>query len=288
MACAPLRVPGSSRASSPNWASRSTSPPGWRLVGVRVASFKEGFLPFAMIIGLVAGLIVLEKSVSMTIIVLAIGLSIYFVGGGAFKQFVLLVAIGAPVLLFAIWQFGYPIDRMKGWYDVWFNPSQAPQDLLKLSWLLREGGGIGVDPATWQLKAMVFGLWSDFLFANIGADFKIVGMLAVVALYCWFGYRAIGICPECADALRCTAGRGSDHLDSGASGNSHCGFALDHSRNGSTVTVYVVWRLVARVMHGCCRFAAEHLTLGQGEEGAACVFCFPVGGLAATSIPSWR
>ena len=161
--------------------------------GNRVASFKEGFFPFAVIIGLVAGLIVLEQSMSMTLIVLAIGLAIYFVGGGVLKQLLTLIAIGAPVLLFAMWQFGYPMNRIKGWYNVWFNPSQAPQDLLQITTLLREGGGIGVNPEIWQLKASVFGLWSDFLFANIGGDFKIFGMLAVMALYCWFGYRAVGV-----------------------------------------------------------------------------------------------
>ena len=161
--------------------------------GYRVANFKEGFFPFAVIIGLVAGLIVLEQSMSMTLIVLAIGLAIYFVGGGVLKQLLALVAVGAPVLLFAMWQFGYPLGRIEDWYNVWFNPSQAPQKLLKLNWLLTEGGGIGVDPAIWQLKAGVFGLWSDFLFANVGADFKLFGMVIVIALYCWFGYRAVGI-----------------------------------------------------------------------------------------------
>jgi len=161
--------------------------------GKRVASFKEGFFPFAVIIGLVAGLIVLEQSMSMTLIVLAIGIAIYFVGGGVLKQLLALIAIGTPVLVFAMWQFGYPLNRIQNWYNVWFNPSEAPQELLKITMLLREGGGIGVNPATWQLKASVFGLWSDFLFANIGGDFKIFGMLAVVALYCWFGYRAVGI-----------------------------------------------------------------------------------------------
>ena len=161
--------------------------------GHLVANFKEGFFPFAVIIGLVAGLIILEQSMSVTLIVLTIGLAIYFVGGGVLRQLLTLVAVGAPVLLFAMWQFGYPMGRLKGWYNIWFNPSQAPQDLLKLTVLLQEGGGIGVDPATWQLKASVFGLWSDFLFANIGGDLKIFGMLAVVALYCWLGYRGVGI-----------------------------------------------------------------------------------------------
>lgn len=50
--------------------------------GRRVADFREGFFPFAIIIGLVAGLIVLEQSVSMTLLVLSIGFAIYFVGGG--------------------------------------------------------------------------------------------------------------------------------------------------------------------------------------------------------------
>jgi cell division protein FtsW len=161
--------------------------------GRKVADFKEGFFPFAVIIGLVAGLIVLEQSVSMTVIVLTIGLAIYFVGGGAFKQFLLLGIFGLPVLALAMWKFGYPLGRIQGWYNVWFDQAKAPQDLLEMTWLIRSGNGIGLDPAVWSVKSSVFGLWSDFLFANIGADFTIVGMIVVVALFCWFGYRAIGI-----------------------------------------------------------------------------------------------
>ncbi len=161
--------------------------------GRRVGTFKEGFIPFAVIIGLVAGLIILEQSVSVTMIVLAIGLTVYFVGGGMFKQLLALVAVGTPILAFAMWQFGYPLGRIQDWYNVWFDPTKAPQELLELTWLVRSGSGIGTDPGMWQLKASVFGLWSDFLFANIGADFKIWGMLAVIALFFWFGYRAVGI-----------------------------------------------------------------------------------------------
>lgn len=161
--------------------------------GRKVADLKQGLLPFVVIIGLVAGLIVLEKSVSMTIIVLAIGLTIYFVGGGSLRQLFVLGLIGTPILVFAMWQFGYPLDRFEDWYHVWFDQAKAPQDLLEMTWLIRSGNGIGVDPSVWSVKASVFGLWSDFLFANIGADFTIAGMIAVVALFCWFSYRAVGI-----------------------------------------------------------------------------------------------
>ncbi len=161
--------------------------------GRKVSDFKEGFFPFAIIVGLVAGLIVAEKSLSVTMIVLMTGLAIYFVGGGAFKQLLLLGAIGAPIVAFAMVKFAYPLGRFQNWYNLWFAPEKATADLVNMTELIRAGRGIGVDPAVWQTKAHVFGLWSDFLFANIGADFTIFGMIAVVALFCWFGYRAIAI-----------------------------------------------------------------------------------------------
>ncbi len=161
--------------------------------GRKVQDIKEGFFPFAIIVGLVGGLIIAEKSLSVTMIVLATGLAIYFVGGGAFKQLLMLAAIGAPIFAFAMIKFGYPFGRITDWYNLWFHPEKAPADLQNIVELIRQGNGIGVDPAVWQTKAHVFGLWNDFLFANIGADFKIFGMIAVVALFCWFGYRGIAI-----------------------------------------------------------------------------------------------
>lgn len=161
--------------------------------GRQISRFKDGFLPFLLIMALVGGLIAAERSFGITIVTLSLGLVIYFVSGGNIKQMLALVIIAAPVFGFLMYQAGYPFKRIQGWYNVWFHPSQAPDDLLKIFWMLREGRGIGHDPAFWQVKASVPGLWSDYLFANIGADFHILGTLLVLGLYVWFGYRALGI-----------------------------------------------------------------------------------------------
>jgi cell division protein FtsW len=161
--------------------------------GKKVNSFTDGMLPFVIIIGLVAGLIAAEKSFSVTIIVLAVGLTIYFVGGGHPGQLFLLILVGLPAMALAMYKAEYPWDRVVGWYNVWFNPSQAPEDLQRLILMLREGRGSVADPNIWNLKAAVPGLWSDYLFANIGADLPVIGTFLVVALYAWFGYRALGI-----------------------------------------------------------------------------------------------
>lgn len=153
----------------------------------------DGLLPFLVIMGLVAGLIVAEKSFSVTIIVLAIGLTVFFVGGGHPGQLLLLVLIGTPIMLFAMYKAGYAWDRIEGWYNVWFRPDQAPEQMLQLIRMLREGRGSVADPSIWQAKAAVPGLWSDYLYANIGNDLPIIGPFLVVALYAMFGYRSLGI-----------------------------------------------------------------------------------------------
>lgn len=161
--------------------------------GKKLTRLEDGLLPFAVLMGLVAVLIAAERSFSVTIIVVVIGLSIYFVGGGRLKHISLILLIGTPILLIAMSQADYPYERVVGWYNVWFNPSEAPEDLVKLMWMLREGRGSIADPNMWNVKASVTGLWNDYLFANIGADLRFVGTFLVVGLYVWFGYRSLRI-----------------------------------------------------------------------------------------------
>lgn len=159
----------------------------------KMSNMEDGLLPFMIIMGLVAGLIALEKSFSVTIIVLTIGLTIFFVGGGSGKQVLLIGAVGVPMLTVAMWQSKYAFERAKDWYAVYFNPSEVSQAASRILAMVRSGRGIGTDPSYWQSKAGVPALWSDYLFANIGADLHIVGMLLVVALYIWLAYRGLVI-----------------------------------------------------------------------------------------------
>ncbi len=161
--------------------------------GARLAQFEDGLLPFVVIIGLVAGLIALERSFSVTIIVLTIGLVIFFVGGGNGKQLGLLILIGTPILAVAMVLSGYPMDRFREWYAVHFDPSSVSQETLRILEMLRSGRGIGTDPSFWQSKLGVSLLWSDYLFANIGADLHFPGTCLVLALYAGLAYRGLGI-----------------------------------------------------------------------------------------------
>ena len=161
--------------------------------GDKIAGFQDGLVPFMIIMFGVTSLIVLEHSFSVTMIVLSIGLTIFFVGGGNLKQLGVLLALGIPALIGAMALSKYPLQRAREWYAVLFNPAAISPDTLRILDLLRTGGGIGTDPSFWQSKAGVPLLWSDYLFANIGKDLGLPGMLLVVVLYAALAYRGLSI-----------------------------------------------------------------------------------------------
>jgi cell division protein FtsW len=161
--------------------------------GDKISGFQDGLVPFMIIMFGVTGLIILEHSISVTLIVLTIGLSIFFVGGGNLKQLAILLAIGIPCLAVTMMLSDYPLQRLNDWYAVHFNPAAISPDTLRILALLKTGGGLGTDPVFWQSKTGVPLLWTDYLFANIGKDLGLPGMVLVMALYAALAYRGLTI-----------------------------------------------------------------------------------------------
>ena len=116
--------------------------------GDKIAGFQDGLVPFLIILFGVGGLIAAERSFSVTIIVLAIGMTIFFVGGGNLSQLAILLTIGTAALITAMIASDYPLKRAGEWYAVHFNPAAISPDTLRFLSLLRTGGGIGTDPVS--------------------------------------------------------------------------------------------------------------------------------------------
>ncbi len=89
---------------------------------------RQGLLPFLIIMGLVTFLLVLEPSFSVAIIVLVIGVSIFFVGGGNILQMLLLAAAAAPALLLVFFRSGHAGRRIVQWLLALRSPGAIPSD----------------------------------------------------------------------------------------------------------------------------------------------------------------
>jgi cell division protein FtsW len=169
---------------------------------------RAGLIPFAIVMGVVGGLVVLEKSFSVTIVILIAGVAIFFLGGGDVKQLLITGLIAGAVLLLLIYKFNYGVLRIHEWWQALTDPNNAPYNVAQVHEIIRRGGGIGTRPDNWLQKDRVPLLWSDYLFANIAADFKFIGAMTVVVLFAALGYRGLSIGLSAPDEFGGLAGIG--------------------------------------------------------------------------------
>jgi cell division protein FtsW len=156
---------------------------------------RTGLIPFAVIMGLVAGLIVLEPSFSVAIIILVTGVAVFYVGGGDTKQLVIVGFVGVVILTLIITQSRHGMERISEWWRLITDPGQTPGYHAIKAFFSRGFFTInlGGDPTEWLDKWAVPLLWSDYLFVNIGHDLGFLGAAGVVALFAALGYRGLGI-----------------------------------------------------------------------------------------------
>ena len=92
----------------------------------RMKGFAVGVLPFALVLGVVASLMLLEPHLSGTVLILGIGAVLMFVGGTGLQWFALagvggVGAIGAAVLVMPD-LVPYAADRLRSWIDPFADP----------------------------------------------------------------------------------------------------------------------------------------------------------------------
>jgi cell division protein FtsW len=155
--------------------------------GKQVARVQDGLLPFVILMSAVTILLVLEPSFSVAIIILLIGVTIFFVGGADVKQLLVMGGLGVGVLLLLIRQYSHASARIENW----LNPSTAPYDPTVVWQSGLFGSGLFMEKVVQRSPVPL--PYSDYLFAHIGHLVGILGGLLVVVLFAALGYRCLGI-----------------------------------------------------------------------------------------------
>ncbi len=161
--------------------------------GVRVREFKKGVVPFILVLGLVALLILLEPNLSMAVLVALLGGLVLFTSGAKIGHFILLGGAAVLLVFHQIRDAQYRLARVL----TFLNPGDATteagfqinQSLIGIG----SGGlfGTGFGQGQQKLGYLPYA-YSDFLFSTIGEEWGFAGVLVVVslfALFCWLGFR---------------------------------------------------------------------------------------------------
>jgi len=161
--------------------------------GEQVREFKRGVLPFIVVLGLVALLILLEPNLSMATLVAMLGGVVLFAAGAKIGHFVLLGVAAVLLVFHQIRDAQYRLARLL----TFLNPGegsleggfQIHQSLLGVG--SGQLFGVGFGEGQQKLGYLPYA-YSDFLFSTIGEEWGFIGVCLVVALYgtfVWLGFR---------------------------------------------------------------------------------------------------
>ncbi len=163
--------------------------------GEHVRAFWTGFFPFVVLVGLVAGLIMLEPDLGTTIVIVLTTMTLVFVAGASLTHLLAFTGISGVVASLLILSGEYRADRLFAFIRAEDDPSGRGFQTLQLLIALGSGGlhGLGLG-ASRQKFFYVPGAHTDGIFAIIGEELGFVGSAIVIALFAVLlvrGFRVI-------------------------------------------------------------------------------------------------
>jgi cell division protein FtsW len=146
-------------------------------------SLRRGLGPFFAVWGLVLLLIALEPDLSTAMVVGLLGTIVVFAAGARVAHFVFLAVLVAPVLSSQL-AVGFRAERIQTFLDPLADPSGAGFQVRQSLLALGSGGvsGVGIGEGR-QRFGFLPEAHNDFIFAMIGEEWGLVGVVVLVTLY---------------------------------------------------------------------------------------------------------
>lgn len=171
------------------------------LKGDRIKRFWDGIVPYLGVAGFFAGLILLEKNLSIASIIMIVTFILLFVGGGKLKH---LFGIVAPALftlaIFFIFSSDYRRARMLNFIDPWKDAAGDGYQLIQSFYALGAGGVTGLGLGQSRQKTLYMPEpHNDFIFAIIGEEIGLIGCLFIIGLFLFFIWRGVRVAMKAKD-----------------------------------------------------------------------------------------
>ena len=170
----------------------------------RMGSFAVGVLPFALVLGVVAVLMLLEPHLSGTVLILCIGAVLMFVGGTGLRWFVLAAVGGAAAIGAAIAIMPdlvpYAASRLSSWLDPFADPLGDGHQTIQSLYAIGSGGAAGLGLGSSRQKHLfVPEPQNDFIFSILCEELGFVGACGVILLFALLLWRGVTLAAHAPD-----------------------------------------------------------------------------------------
>ena len=165
-----------------------------------VGSIRETVLPCLLGLGLLGGLVFLEKDLGTTIVLCAIFSAVYFAAGAKLVHIGTVAALMAVGVTVAILIAPFRVQRIMAFLDPFKYADDEAYQVVQSLYAIGSGGVLGEGFAKGHQKLFYLPYpYSDFIFSVVGEELGLVGTLAVViafGLLLWRGARAAVMAPD--------------------------------------------------------------------------------------------
>ncbi|WP_019636070.1 putative lipid II flippase FtsW [Paenibacillus fonticola] len=193
--------------------------------GERFRDLRTGYIPVMVIVGFVAGLIMLQPDLGSCLILVATAGLIIFAGGANLKHIlgsIALLILGASIVLGAgaLWEkispsesassgSSYKMGRITSFINPWADPQLSGYNLIHSLTALGYGGvtGAGFGQGIQKLHYLP-NPYNDFIFPVIGEEFGFIGSIIFLLFYIYFIWRGLLVSLRCSSTFGTLTGVG--------------------------------------------------------------------------------
>ncbi len=166
--------------------------------GTRVGNLWGGTFAFLIIIAPVVFLVFEEPDLGTTMVITLTAFTMFFVAGANVIHVGVLAGAGFVAMILAGLQ-GYQMARIRAWLDPWSD--KLGEGFHTIQGLLALGVGGLLGSGLGQSQVSVPNAFNDFVFAEVGQEFGLVGGFVVIALFCTLAYSGIRIALRAPDTF---------------------------------------------------------------------------------------
>lgn len=164
----------------------------------KMGTFRNGVVPFGGILIVVAGLLLLQPHLSATVIIVATGAVLMFLGGTKIRWFVIGAVVAFCAFLIYLQAMGYASARIEAWQDPFADAQDSGFQIVQSLYAIGSGGLMGLGLGKSRQKYLylpeehndyIFAVWCEEM-GFIGAVLLIILFLLLIMRGYWISIHA--------------------------------------------------------------------------------------------------
>jgi len=150
-----------------------------------------GLLPFTIIVGIVAGLVMAQPDLSEAIVIVLVAVAMFFLAGADLIQFAVGIVGGIAAFVLVVMRMPSALDRLQPFWESWRDPLSSSNFQLKQGIIAMGSGGLfGLGPGNGRMSHQWLpAAYTDSIFAIVGEELGLLGSLLLILLFALFAYR---------------------------------------------------------------------------------------------------